>query len=216
MKTKLNLFCICIIVTLALSTSMVVSMFYQIIAAGVKTGYESAMKGTPLEIPNYQIAFTFPSDMLAETGTITNIKDSSAVAIKPLMSMVAMPAPKNGGIIHYLGEVCSLILVVVSIYALIQFFKLIRSINRGIIFDWLNVKILRKLGWALVVSFIGYFSSMAITNHELSKQISLNGCEFSMTVVFSDSTLILGFVSLLVAEIFAIGLKMKEEQELTI
>jgi hypothetical protein len=35
--------------------------------------------------------------------------------------------------------------------------------------------------------------------------LQLNGCEFSYTFAFSDATLILGFISLLVAEVFAIG-----------
>ena len=51
-----------------------------------------------------------------------------------------------------------------------------------------------------------------IGNYEASQVLQLNGCEFSYTFAFSDATFILGFISLLVAEVFAIGLKMKEEQ----
>lgn len=216
MKKKLNLFCICIIIALALSTSMIVGMSYQMASTGFKIGYESTMKGTPIEIPNYQVALTIPSDMLAETGTVTNMKDSSTVAIKPIMSMIAMPVAKATSTLSYIGGFLSWIMIIAAIYALVQFFKLIRTINRGVIFDWKNVRILRKQGWALVIAFIGYFVSMSIANHEIAQSIALNGCEFSMSVIFSDPTLLLGFVSLLVAEIFAIGLKMKEEQDLTI
>ena len=60
-------------------------------------------------------------------------------------------------------------------------------------------------------------ATIVIGNYDIASQVlQLNGCEFSYTFAFSDATLILGFISLLVAEVFAIGLKMKEEQDLTI
>ncbi|MBR2457296.1 MAG: DUF2975 domain-containing protein, partial [Bacteroidaceae bacterium] len=72
------------------------------------------------------------------------------------------------------------------------------------------------LGFALLVTFGCYFFSIAGTNYMLSEVVMLKGCESSILFIFADPTLILAFVSLLVAEIFAIGLKMQEEQELTI
>ena len=99
---------------------------------------------------------------------------------------------------------------------MLQFFYLIRNINRGDIFSWKNVRFLRKLGWALILLFICTLGTTVIGNYEASQVLQLNGCEFSYTFAFSDATFILGFISLLVAEVFAIGLKMKEEQELTI
>lgn len=216
MKKKLNLFCICILVALALSTSMVVSMFYQMLVSGFNAGYESAMNGTPIEIPNYQLALTFPSDMLVETGSVTNLKDSCELPVKPIMSLIAVPASEETGLIYTLGGICAWVIMIAAVYALVYFFKLIRHINRGIIFDWANVKLLRRLGWSLIMTFAGYFGSTASANYGLAQQVSLNGCDFSTAVLFSDPTLVLGFVSLLVAEIFAIGLKMKEEQDLTI
>lgn len=113
-------------------------------------------------------------------------------------------------------RIASFISVIAGIFCLLQFFYLIRNINRGDIFSWKNVKFLRKLGWALILLFICTLASIVIGNYEASQVLQLNGCEFSYTFAFSDATLILGFISLLVAEVFAIGLKMKEEQDLTI
>ena len=45
---------------------------------------------------------------------------------------------------------------------------------------------------------------------------SLHGYELSLSELVSTTTLVLGLCSLIVGEVFAIGLKMKEEQDLTI
>ena len=55
-----------------------------------------------------------------------------------------------------------------------------------------------------------------IGNYEAAQALELKGCEYSNIFAFSEPTFILGFIALLVAEVFAVGLKMKEEQDLTI
>ena len=217
MKTKLNIFCICIIATLLLSASGIVSLFIQLVVGGFEAGWEAGMRGENIELPNYQMIYTFPNDNIPEkTGSVINAKDGSELAIKPIMSLVDVPAvAEEGGFSIIIGLV-ELAMIIGLVYTLAQFFKLIRNINRGIIFDWQNVKRLRKLGFALLVTFGCYFFSIAGTNYMLSEVVMLKGCESSILFIFADPTLILAFVSLLVAEIFAIGLKMQEEQELTI
>lgn len=207
MKTKLNALCACVIIMLILSASMMGSTMF----SGAKAGYEAAANTTKLQVIN-----TLPSDLLAETGTVTNLKDSSELSIKPIVSFIAMPSDYQESAWSSFADILALVILIAGVYALVQFFKLVRNINRGIIFDWKNVRILRKQGWALIAVFLSNFGFIAIGNYEASQVISLNGCDFSVSVVFSDPVGILGFVSLLVGEIFSIGLKMKEEQDLTI
>lgn len=216
MKTKLNLFCLCVIISLALSASMAITTLYQMVSVGFSAGWEAAKNGTTAHIPSYTMILTMPTDLLVETGTVTNTKNGTEASIKPIISMVEIPKTEETSGLSLLGAFLSLLQVVGFVFAAVQFFKLIRNINRGNIFEWKNVKYLRKLGWGLVTIFIAYFSSLFITNYEAAEVISLKGCELSMSVAFSDPTLILGFAALLIAEVFAVGLRMKEEQELTI
>lgn len=189
MKKRLNLLCACVLIGLLLSTSTVISLMVQAVSAGFKAGYESVEKGKELNISDYKIVCTIPSDLFAETGS-------------------SLSRTANG--------ITTLISVLASIFCLIQFFYLIRNINRGDIFSWKNVKFLRKLGVSLILLFICSFTTIMIGNYEAAQVLELKGCEYSNIFAFSEPTFILGFIALLVAEVFAVGLKMKEEQDLTI
>ena len=215
MKTKLNLFCVCVLIALLLSTSTTVSIMFHSFTSAFKAGYESVEKGTDIHISDYKMICTLPTDLLEKTGSVTNVRTGEQASIIPIISMVEAPTKENDTF-HALNRIASFISVIAGIFCLLQFFYLIRNINRGDIFSWKNVKFLRKLGWALILLFICTLATIVIGNYEASQVLQLNGCEFSYTFAFSDATLILGFISLLVAEVFAIGLKMKEEQDLTI
>ena len=81
--------------------------------------------------------------------------------------------------------------------------------------NWKNVRRLRWLGVALLLNFISEAVPALMNDYELSSVFSLSG--YSMeTSIDSVMLVILGLVSLIVGEVFAIGLKMKEEQDLTI
>lgn len=215
MKTKLNLFCVCVLIALLLSTSTTVSIMFHSFTSAFKAGYESVEKGKDIHISDYKMICTLPTDLLEKTGSVTNVRTGEQASIIPIISMVEAPTKENDTF-HALNRIASFISVIAGIFCLLQFFYLIRNINRGDIFSWKNVKFLRKLGWALILLFICTLATIVIGNYEASQVLQLNGCEFSYTFAFSDATLILGFISLLVAEVFAIGLKMKEEQDLTI
>ncbi len=212
MKTRINVLCISILVALALSMSMTVRMTTNMAISGFELGMESARTGKEIKIPNYEMIMTIPTDLMEKTGTITNLKNGEEIPIKPVMSLVAVDKPTT----NYMNSLMYIIVLAGMIYALIEFIKLIRNINKSIIFDWKNVKLLRKLGWTLIIVFVLYFIIIFSNNYSMSQNISLNGCEFSSSILFSDPMLILGCVSLLIAEIFAKGLKMQEEQDLTI
>lgn len=215
MKKKLNLLCACVLIGLLLSTSMVVSLMVQAITTGFKAGYESVEKGKGLNISDYKMICTMPSDLFAETGSVTNLKTSSQASIKPIISLIEAPAT-GSNLSKTTNGITSLVSIIAGIFCLIQFFYLIRNINRGDIFSWKNVKFLRRLGVSLILLFICSFATIMIGNYEAAQVLELSGCEYSNIFAFSDPTFVLGFIALLVAEVFAIGLKMKEEQELTI
>ena len=127
---------------------------------------------------------TLPTDLLEKTGSVTNVRTGEQASIIPIISMVEAPTKENDTF-HALNRIASFISVIAGIFCLLQFFYLIRNINRGDIFSWKNVKFLRKLGWALILLFICTLATIVIGNYEASQVLQLNGCEFSYTFAFS-------------------------------
>jgi len=108
-----------------------------------------------------------------------------------------------------------IIAVAGSYMLIVNFVKILISVNRSVIFDWINVRRLRKIGTGLILIFIAdaiisiYESVLAIGILKISN--------YSIIMeTFSENLLIEGMIAFIIAEIFAVGLRLKEEQDLTI
>ncbi|WP_346710151.1 DUF2975 domain-containing protein [Phocaeicola salanitronis] len=216
MKKRLNLICLGIVLAVLVSMSFLFSTFYYGFKAGIDA-YEQGAAGVEKLDVTYKMIGTMPTDVITnETATAINEKDGSTVSILPFISMIGIPNEKADATDSIFLSLLDWMVMICCIYAIVQFVKMIRNIHRNIIFDWANVKRLRRLGFSLILCFCCSLVTFAINNHLVSQAISLKDCDFSIAFQFSDPTLLIGFTSLLFAEIFAIGLKMKEENDLTI
>ncbi|MDM8257940.1 DUF2975 domain-containing protein [Phocaeicola barnesiae] len=216
MKKRLNLFCLCVIAAFLLSVSGNVQMIVRIFINGFEIGMKAAEEGGEMPVlPAYKQIHTMPTDLTEVTGTVTNLKDGSQLAIKPLVSLVECPSMPTSSAALW-EAMAALVVIVGFIYTTVYFSKLIVQINRNIVFDWTNVKYLRRIGWGLIAIFFCAFVSVWITNYQLSQVVALKGTEFNLLLAFSDPTFILGFIALLAAEVFALGLRLKQENDLTI
>jgi len=216
MKKRLNLICLGIVLAVLVSMSFLFSTFYYGFKAGIDA-YEQGAAGVEKLDVTYKMIGTMPTDVITnETATAINEKDGSTVSILPFISMIGVPNEKADATDSIFLSLLDWMVMICCIYAIVQFVKMIRNIHRNIIFDWANVKRLRRLGLSLILCFCCSLVTFAINNHLVSQAISLKDCDFSIAFQFSDPTLLIGFTSLLFAEIFAIGLKMKEENDLTI
>ena len=95
--------------------------------------------------------------------------------------------------------------IVAALVAFISFIRFILNVNRNEVFVWENVNLLRLTGvglliMALIVSADEYFTGASLM------EVYDNYFDILIFCVFN----------LIVAEAFAIGLKLKEEQDLTI
>ena len=216
MKKRLNLICLGIVLAVLVSMSFLFSTFYYGFKAGIDA-YEQGAAGVEKLDVTYKMIGTMPTDVITnETATAINEKDGSTVSILPFISMIGIPNEKADATDSIFLSLLDWMVMICCIYAIVQFVKMIRNIHRNIIFDWANVKRLRRLGFSLILCFCCSLVTFAINNHLVSQVISLKDCDFSIAFQFSDPTLLIGFTSLLFAEIFAIGLKLKEENDLTI
>ena len=216
MKKRLNLICLGIVLAVLVSMSFLFSTFYYGFKAGIDA-YEQGAAGVEKLDVTYKMIGTMPTDVITnETATAINEKDGSTVSILPFISMIGVPNEKADATDSIFLSLLDWVVIICCIYAIVQFVKMIRNIHRNIIFDWANVKRLRRLGLSLILCFCCSLVTFAINNHLVSQVISLKDCDFSIAFQFSDPTLLIGFTSLLFAEIFAIGLRLKEENDLTI
>lgn len=216
MKKRLNLICLGIVLAVLVSMSFLFSTFYYGFKAGIDA-YEQGAAGVKKLDVTYKMIGTMPTDVITnETATAINEKNGSTVSILPFISMIGIPNEKADATDSIFLSLLDWMVIICCIYAIVQFVKMIRNIHRNIIFDWANVKRLRRLGLSLILCFCCSLVTFAINNHLVSQVISLKDCDFSIAFQFSDPTLLIGFTSLLFAEIFAIGLRLKEENDLTI
>lgn len=216
MKKKLNIFCACVIAAFLLSASGNVYMVAKILFInGMEIGLKAA-QGEIIDVPQYKTMHVLPTDLTKTAGTITNLKDGKQLAIKPMTALMEYPYTNISLGISVLQGFIGFIVLIGLISVVVYFGKLMIHINRNIVFDWINVKHLRRIGWNMLGIYVLGYISIWISNHQFAQAIELAGSEFNTLMASSDSTLILGFIALLAAEIFALGLRLKEENDLTI
>ena len=117
-------------------------------------------------------------------------------------------APKGDNTQISVVGVSALVMVLTAIIMLIfNFIKIIASVNKSIIFAWINVRRLRIIGLGFILFFV--------LDVLMSIYDSVATSGFVMEAL-SASYLIEGMIAFVVAEIFAVGLRLKEEQDLTI
>ena len=114
----------------------------------------------------------------------------------------------------------SLLLVFIPIYAIITFIKFFISVYKGNVFDSKTENRARILGIAqILISLIDYIYSALIVK-EANNTIDIEGYEINSDVlgisVSSNPTLYIGFILLILSEVFRMARKLKEEQEFTI
>jgi hypothetical protein len=108
----------------------------------------------------------------------------------------------------------TLLLFVLMIVACVQFCKLIMSVAKSKIFEWSNVRRLRYIGGTLIALFL--FEFILGIPFWLKAKDYVSFSNYRLDPESDALFLILGLFFLLIAEIFAKGLRLQEEQELTI
>lgn len=218
MKRRLNI--LCVIVLLVLSYSVLEMTYY--VGMGIKLGLEKGFseavdKKEKEEMTNLQIVQLMPKDFGGAILIDSVYNEKSGEYVPASYGQMIVSVDTQPGI---LSRVVSALLLladyVVIIWAVVLFIRLIVSINRSDIFNWKNVRRLRRLGILLIISFGCTFFSAFLSLHNVEKVFSVSGYSLSMTDMVHITSLVLGLSALIVAEVFAIGLRMKEEQDLTI
>lgn len=114
----------------------------------------------------------------------------------------AGPANTWGTLLEFFAEMFAIVAALVSF---ISFIRFILNVNRNQVFVWENVNLLRLTACGLMIL------AVVAAGDEL-----YTGCSLVEVYEHFFDAFIFGVFNLIVAEVFAVGLKLQEEQDLTI
>ena len=227
MKRRLNI--LCAVVLLVMGWSVGVSLYYMGLGMtkGVQMGMDAAREMQEEgsydkleELNNLKTVSLFPKFLHDYKGglftdSVRNEKTGQYVPMAYTNLMVSVPVHKavwqnvvSGGM--------GVLALAAGVWALVLFIRIVVAVNRSDIFNWRNVRRLRRLGILLIVGFVCVLLPEYLSLCSLREVFSLEAYDLTLSDSVKVTNLLLGLISLIVAEIFAIGLKMKEEQDLTI
>lgn len=230
MKKRLNL--LCAIVLLALGWSVVETGYYLLVGArmGMEAGWNQAKaeaeaeeRGEKVtvaedfqEIGHMKYISLMPPALRGAskelfTDSVYNEKSGQYVPAAYATMIVSVETPG-----FWAKNVLGWVIFGAVVWALVVFIRLVVSINRSDIFSWRNVRRLRRLGILLLVAFGCSWLGAWLELQAMREVLSLQNYDLILPDESRGVTLLLGLCSLIVAEVFAIGLRMKEEQDLTI
>jgi hypothetical protein len=103
--------------------------------------------------------------------------------------------------------------------------RLCRNVERGDVFSTTNVVLLRKLGWVIVVFYVGASLlefwrnervAAYVAHHTAAIHVAPTTFEHLFLSLAPIAGLVLGLLTLVLAEVFRYGLTLKDEADLTV
>jgi hypothetical protein len=209
MNKKLVILSCLIVFAFGMQTAFV-SYEYISAISGDKGEQPAKERGALKSYITLPVRFT-PDRATPDTLMVYNDKAGARMAVK--VEQVSVEVERMPLSLYYMLPL-GLLAVAFIIVACVQFFKLLASVGKSRIFEWDNVKRLRYIGGILVVLYLFDLILGALLIQRAKEYISVSG--YHLDKDWSIGPLIFGLFFLLIAEIFAKGLRLKEEQELTI
>lgn len=213
MNKKIRVYCF--ILSIIYVFVVVYTIFTEL--ASIKAGVGEGLRGVPREILHVNLvpksgAFSFPEKVSGISGS-----QDVRIEIRSAKLMVLNPAelPRTILIGYYAVFCLALVLLGCTIWLPFLFFKVIRAASRGNLIDLKVIKRIRKIGIILILFYIADVFAYTIDTLKAKYLVDLENYNFFIDLS-GFGTLILGIVTLLLAEILHVSLKMKEEQDLTI
>ncbi len=189
---------------------------------GFKDGVNAkanARPGEPVEMPGIPVEVIVNSiepytDVLQDTLTTD---DGHRFPIRINKATVSVPTSNYTLGVMLIVALCITAFGVMLIMFAIQLVKFVVNINRGIIFDKINVKRLKKIGiFLLIMAMLQIAVGLAEDYAVSGMNVTFKGMSLTSYWTIPWSETLLGIMSLLIAQVWSRGVQMKEEQELTI
>jgi len=151
--------------------------------------------------------------------SLQNMKSDDILKVQA-NSLSVKIAPQSKSVSKFVTDIISGIFAFAMLFILIFIpilvFKIIRSIEKDDIFNLLNIKRLKRIGYLLVTLFALTLFIYIKEFFKAKSMIELQDYKIVFTMGESYLYLIMGVATLLFAEILKISTQMKEENDLTV
>ena len=217
MKKKFNT--IAILILIALATSFIVNSSLAIddFTAGFEEGFKSQKKDNISTTTSYWLD-VINTEESEYNFTLTSKNNQEQVTFKPRVILAKTTKSKNESVatLSTITSIMVLATCITFIMSIVFFIKFIFAVNRGIVFDRRILFYLKILGWSLILSF-ACMTIYSLTSYQISKELfDIQGYKLLMAHPIPFFWLLGGLTILLIKQFVAMGIKMKEEQDLTI
>lgn len=220
MKRRLNI--LTLLILFAFGLHIVFDFYFNVesFSAGFKDGYNEgrSLKGKQ-EAPvssHRDINLVKDENVEMPLDSLYNITSRGWMPMQIQSVIVEVPEINRSNKEVFFLIPITLGLLVTSICFIVYFLKLIIAVNASRIFDRVNISRLRRLGVTFICMGILFCLGNYIDYYTSCSLIDIPGYRLSAEDVFDFSYFIYALIAFLIAEIFAIGLRLQEEQELTI
>lgn len=213
MNKKIKLYCI--ILSVIYISVVVYTIFREV--ASFSAGFNEGLKDIPRETLHVNLipksgGYSFPT---STTNIMDNQEMKMEIQCAKIMVFHPQKLPLPITIMYYAIIFLAFAILICTIWLPFLFFKIIRSASKGNIIDLKVIKRIKKIGIILVFFYVIDVLIYIVETLKAEYLVKLE--HYNFFVDFSGfGTLILGIVTLLLAEILSVTLKMKEEQDLTI
>lgn len=215
MKTKLNIYCLFIFVIIAIDLMLSANLFAIGFTSGSNT-VEYTQNSHKKEFEKYHVVSLLPTE-LTDRNAITITDKTTNKTYKAWPTQLSIPATEGrGGQGTLMTSIMTLISLTFGIIAIVAFIRFVLNINRSKIFTRKNTKCLKRIGWCMLIVGIVNTIIYSADEYNAMQTFNLTGYTSEYSSAAYTGTILFGLFSLVIAEAFAIGVKMKEEQELII
>lgn len=215
MKKRFNIYCVLMMIIIIVSlVGTVISFFF-----GVFLGYSQSASGMENEKPySVQMVSLSPKSdkMLTFGDSIFNAQTHETVGMAVHSASIQTSTELSSSPLMFVNAALAICLMVSLTWVLILFMKILKGVNRNEIFCEKLEKRLARCGWLIIISYFLKMSFSVIAYIEAEKCFAFENYDVTLGNVPSILTLLAGLGLLVVSEIFVMGRKLKEEQELTI
>lgn len=219
MKKRLNIYCLLIA---ALILVQIVITANELVI-GFSSGWNTAKMEDEIQAKSSYTSVLTLNMIPDQLTPLTEAKFSEKVSggdkrakVWPVSVMVAKPESK----MSFAHSLSILVAVIACIYfaikLIVHFMKFILNVNKQRVFLHDNVKHLRWVGGLLLAFGVMETVYGMLDTYKASLFFQLDHYHILYSSAIKTGTIVCGLVTLIMAETFAIGLKMKEDADLTI
>lgn len=189
---------------------------WESVKAGFWSGYNSGYGNSPYsDSNNYYLKLSSKQDWYEYADSISNADKTERYGIKCTDAVVSYPSQSVSGLQIGIRLLFAVILFSCYIVIPVNFYKLMRSMANGNIFDSKNVRFIQRLGCTLIIAYL-VETCYNLIEFQVNKGL-FSFQNYKIEYQFADTNvLLMGIVTLLISEIMVKALGLKEEQDLTV